>query len=175
MARMSSLIAIGAVLVALGCSRPLTPEDAGTSGGAGVRIMTSGGGGVASGAAGAGASGEAGASGSAGANGGGSAGSAGDPGPDPSCADQCGKVHGVGINGSCRYTLPCRLPGSFTGMVVFINGEMVAEDPSRTNGWEFNFTDPSQTTFQFFGQACADVTSSGASLDIDYLCELAAP
>jgi len=129
----------------------------------------------ASGAAGAGASGEAGASGSAGANGGGSAWSAGDPGPDPSCADQCGKVHGVGINGSCRYTLPCRLPGSFTGMVVFINGEMVAEDPSRTNGWEFNFTDPSQTTFQFFGQACADVTSSGASLDIDYLCELAAP
>ncbi|HMF42936.1 MAG TPA: hypothetical protein VKQ32_19825 [Polyangia bacterium] len=152
-------IAGAALALALGCSRPLTSDDAGMSGGGGARIMTGGDGG---------------AGGSAGASGGGGTGAAVDAGSDQSsCANLCGMVRGVPINGSCMYTLACPLPGAFTGMIVFVDGQMVLEDPTRTEGWEF--TDGSRSVFQFFGQACADVTSSGAFLDVDMLCELAAP
>jgi hypothetical protein len=83
----------------------------------------------------------------------------------------CGQVHGVFRDPSsiCRVVLDCPIGDGITSLLVFVNGELIQQDPTTTGGW--NFTDASMSAFAFSGQLCTDV-GNGAALDIDYLCEL---
>ena len=88
-----------------------------------------------------------------------------------SCVGVCGMVTGIlpDVPGGCTFTPPCSPPNAFSGLVVFVDGQMVPEDPTLTEGWEFR--DPARATFQLYGQACA--SASSYFIDFDYLCELA--
>jgi hypothetical protein len=167
-----------AAAVALGCGGSLS-HDAGTPGQGGGNIMTGGGGagGGTSGAAGGGASG---AGGGGAASGGGSgaasgvdAGQVGDLGPDhTSCVAVCGMVTGVLPQGvtTCTYPFVCSPPPGFTSLIVFVNGQVVPQDQTLTEGW--SYTDATMSALQLYGQACVDARSSGGFVDVDYLCEL---
>jgi hypothetical protein len=164
--------------LALGCGGSLS-HDAGTQGQGGGTIMTGGAGasgtvdGGASGAAGNGASG---AAGNGESGGGGGASQVVDAGADQlSCVAVCGAVTGVLSEGvtSCRYPLRCASPPGFTGLIVFVNGQPVSQDPTLTEGWSYG--DATMSAFQLYGQACVDARATGGFVDFDYLCEVALP
>ena len=160
-----SLLALGAAAaLALGCGGSLS-HDAGMQGQGGGTIMTGG----------AGASGTVDVD-AAGAAGGGGASQVVDAGADQlSCVAVCGQVTGVLPENvtSCRYPLRCASPPGFTGMLVFVNGQLVSQDPTLTEGWSYG--DATMSALQLYGQACVDARASGGFVDVDYLCEVALP
>jgi hypothetical protein len=88
-----------------------------------------------------------------------------------SCVGVCGMVTGIlpDVPQGCTFTPPCSPPNAFTGLIVFVEGQVVPEDPTMTEGWEF--TDIVTATFQLYGQACGSAAST--FVDYDYTCELA--
>ena len=137
-------IAVTATVLAMGCGRSLTSDDAGSSG----------------------------LGGSIGVGGAGGAGPATDGNADQSsCVAMCGMVTGVPTNDACTSPLLCAPPPGFTGLVVFVDAQIVQRDLSGTEGWDY--ADTSMTALRLFGQACTAVSTNHAPVDVDYLCEVA--
>jgi len=143
-------IAATATVLAIGCGRSLTSDDAGSSG--------------LGGSIGVGGAGGAGAAGGAGPATDGSA-------DQPSCVAMCGMVTGVPTNDSCTISPLCGPPSGFTGLVVFVDAQIVQRDLSGAEGWDY--ADASMTAIRLSGQACTAVSTNHAPVDVDYLCEVA--
>ena len=77
------------------------------------------------------------------------------------------------VAASCRYPLRCSPPLGATSLIVFVNGQPVPQDPTLIEGWSYD--DATRSAFQLYGQACVDAGTNVASVDIDYLCEVALP
>ena len=161
------------LLLALGCSRPLTSKDhdAGSSGlGGASGLAGAAGAGGATGAGGASGGGAGSGGGATGAGGGGATGGAIDGGSDASCVAVCGQVTGVlpDSPGSCTFPLPCTRPPGATGVIVFLDGQTVPQD--SIEGWMY----PAGTTsaVRITGHFCTMVMADNPPVDVDYLCEL---
>ena len=159
------------LLLALGCSRPLTSShDGGSSGLGGATGLTGGAG--ADGAPGAGGASGGGASSGVGAtgSGGGGAGPATDGGSDASCVAVCGQVTGVlpDAPGSCTFPLPCARPPGATALIVFLDGQSVPQD--SIEGWMY--PDGTMSAVRITGHFCAAVIADNPPVDVDFLCEV---
>lgn len=92
-----------------------------------------------------------------------------------SCVAVCGMVTGVLPDhpGSCTFPLLCSEPPAFTSLVVFVDGQQVAQDTTAAEGW--NYVGTSRSAVALFGQACTTAMTANAFVDVDYLCEVALP
>jgi len=138
-------IAATAAVLAIGCGRSLTSDDAGSSG-LGGSIGVGGAGGA-----------------------GGTVPATDGAADQGSCVAMCGMVTGVLTNDACTFPLVCAPPDAFTELIVFVDAQIVQRDPSGTEGWNY---DGSTMAVRLFGQACTAVSTNHAPVDVDYLCEV---